>query len=502
MRSDSAMWAGLFQMSMDSGQTLQAQIRQTVVAAILNGQIPAAQPLPSCRTLARHINVARGTVVLAYQHLVDQGFLIARERHGHFVNPDILPSLDGEASVEPAREGPGPDWSSLVPPRLKKLQALDKPRDWLSYRYPFVYGQFDPSLFPTNEWRECVRMALGVREIYDWAADMVDKDDPLLIEQIRTRILPRRGIFARSDEVVVTLGAQNGLFLLASLLLRKDSAVAMEDPGYPDARLIFGLHTDRVVPVPVDAKGLDPSQIPEDCRIVFCTPSHQCPTAARLPIARRQALLSWAGASDGLIIEDDYDSQLLDDMESGEAALPALKSLDKEGRVVFVGSLSKTLAPGLRLGYLVGDADLIADLRRLRRLMLRHPPANNQRAVAIFLSLGHHDALIRRLSASIREKRQTLRAALSRHLPDFDHGPGRAGTSLWLQGPKGFDADRLVEAARAESVIVEPGRVFHADPRGAGNTFRMGVTAIEMRRIEDGVRALARAASGLPLLAA
>jgi len=500
MRSDSAMWTGLFRMSVDSGQTLQSQIRQTVVAAILNGQIPAGQPLPSCRTLARHINVARGTVVLAYQHLVDQGFLIARERQGHFVNLDALPAFSAREESEPDRERPGPDWSSLVEPRLGKLEALQKPQDWLSYRYPFVYGQFDPSLFPTNEWRECARMALGVREIYDWAADMLDQDDPLLIEQIRTRLLPRRGIFARSDEVVVTLGAQNGLYLLAALLMRKGKAVAMEDPGYPDARHIFGLHTDAVRSVRVDCDGLDPAAIPEDCRIVFCTPSHQCPTAARLPIDRRRALLAWAAERDGLIIEDDYDSQLLEDMEG--ANLPALKSLDKEGRVVFVGSLSKTLAPGLRLGYLVGDAALIAELRRLRRLMLRHPPANNQRAVALFLSLGHHDALIRRLSSSIRDKREKLREALSRHLPEFDHGGARAGTSLWLRGPEGFDAAALVEAARAESVIVEPGRVFHADPAMAGNTFRMGVTSIEGRRIEDGVRALSRAVARVRPLAA
>lgn len=497
VRKQTVLWESLFHMSADSGQTLQMQIRQAIVTAILNGQISGNQPLPSCRTLARHINVARGTVVLAYQHLVDQGFLVARQRHGHFVHPDALPALPNEGGEAPPAPYGGPDWSTFLSRNAKAPPAVEKPLDWLRYRYPFVYGQYDPSLFPTNAWRECTRMALGVREIQGWAGDMADQDDPLLIEQIRSRLLPRRGIFARPDEVMITLGAQNALFLLSSLLLHEGRGIAVEDPGYPDARQIFARHTLRVLSVPVDTKGLVPNGIPEDARILFCTPSHQCPTAARLPLKRREALLDWAKARDGVVIEDDYDSQILDDMVDPDgktpAPLPALKSLDRAGRVVFVGSLSKTLAPGLRLGFVVADPALIESLRSLRRLMLRHPPANNQRAVAIFLSLGHHDALLRRLSDSIREKREMLREALSRRLPDFDIGKPQAGTSIWVRGPRGFDADALVAAARADGVIVEPGRPFHADAAKAGCTFRMGVTSIEARRIEAGVEALATA---------
>ena len=111
-----------------------------------------------------------------------------------------------------------------------------KHENWIKSSYPFVYGQFDPALFPTAEWRECNRMALAVLEIRNWAADMVDRDDPLLIEQIQARLLPRRGIFANPDEIIVTLGAQNALYMLATLLMTKGSKVAMEDPGYPDAR--------------------------------------------------------------------------------------------------------------------------------------------------------------------------------------------------------------------------------------------------------------------------
>ena len=498
--AEGAQWSGLFRIAPDSGRTLQSQIREAVVGAVLNGRMSAEQPLPSCRLLAKHLGVARGTVVLAYQQLLDAGFLVSIERRGHFVNPDALPvtpdAAEGRAGGE-GGSGNGPDWDAFGARSIGPLRIPKKPIDWLSHPYPFVYGQFDPNLFPVNEWRECSRMALGVREIRDWAADWADRDDPLLIEQIRTRLLPRRGIFARPDEIMVTLGAQNALYLLTSLLGSPGRAFAMEDPGYPDARAIFSLGGE-VVPVGMDRDGIDPMRVPERSSVLFCTPSHQCPTGLSMPLARREALLDWADEREGLIIEDDYDSQLLDRPEGGavpaEEALPALKSLDRSGRVVHIGSLSKTLAPGLRLGYLVADADLVRRLRQLRRLVLRHPPANNQRAVAIFLSLGHHDALVRRLVRSMRDKRDALREAMAEMMPRFDAGPGAASASIWFRGPPGVDAEVLAERARARGVIVEPGAVFYNDPETAPrDALRFGVTAIERRRIEKGVAALASA---------
>ena len=495
-RGTTNLWSGLFRLAPGSGRTLQSQIRQSIVEAVLAERVSASRPLPSCRALAVELKVARGTVVLAYQQLVDQGFLIARERHGHFVNPEALPTLP---DAGPSRRDASPtsgalDWQKRLGGGLSALRVPSKPDDWLSYRYPFVYGQFDPELFPVNEWRECSRMALGVREIRDWAADMVERDDPMLIEQLRTRLLPRRGIFARPDEIMVTLGAQNGLFLLSQLLVDASTVVAVENPGYPDARHVFGLRAGAVLPVPVDEEGLDPTLVPESANLVFCTPSHQCPTNASMPAARREALLGWARANDGLIVEDDYDSQLLDAMGGEARPLPALKSMDETGRVAFVGSLSKTLAPGLRLGYVVAAAPVIAALRRLRRLVLRHAPANNQRAVAIFIALGHHDALLRKLSASVRRKREALRDALFQHMPTFEPAGGAHGTSVWLRCPEGVDARALADRARERGVIIEPGDVFHM--RGSlpeRDTLRLGVTAIDARRIEDGVRQLAEA---------
>ena len=366
-KSDSTMWSGLFSISAGSGQTLQAQIRQAIVAAILDRQISAKMPLPSCRVLAKKLGVARGTVVLAFQQLVDQGFLVARERRGHFVNPEVLVTPDQPKQNVGSGSG-NIDWHSKAVSSALDLPKPEKPHNWQKSSYPFIYGQFDPSLFPTTEWRECNRMALAVLEINNWASDMFERDDPLLVEQIQARMLPKRGIFASPDEIMITLGAQNALYMLAALLMTKGVRVAVEDPGYPDARSIFRLAGAETIPVAVDGEGIVVSDIPAGCRFAFVTPSHQCPTMVSMTADRRAQLLKLATDRDMIIIEDDYDSQLLDD-----APELALKSLDHSGRVVYVGSLSKTLAPGLRVGYIVAPAELICELRAFRRFVMRQP---------------------------------------------------------------------------------------------------------------------------------
>ena len=489
-RSDKTLWSGLFRISVDSGQTLQSQIRQAVVTAILDRHMPANKPLPSCRTLASRLDVARGTVVLAYQRLVDQGFLIARERRGHFVNPQALIALpDVPDMSEDTVRLDGPDWDARLSRRPSQDVNIVKPRDWLSFAYPFVYGQFDPSLFPIAQWRECSRMALGVRETRGWAADMVDRDDPLLIEQIRERLLPQRGIFARPEEIMVTLGAQNALFFIATLLMGAGTKVVMEEPGYPDARNIIAGRTEHMRLAKVDGAGLDPDGIEAGCDYVFTTPSHHCPTTVSMPLDRRRALLDRAVEDDFVLIEDDYDSQLVSDAEP----LPALKGLDDAGRVIYVGSLSRALAPGLRLGYIVADPAVLDELRGLRRMMLRHPPGNNQRAAALFLSLGHHDALVRRMTRAFSQRRQTLIDALEVHLPMFTMTPSHSGTAMWLEGPTGMDTVALAQNACQRGVLVERGDVFYATEPRPRNVLRLGFSSIAGDRIAPGIVELAKA---------
>ncbi len=187
-------WTQLFGELDRTGLALHLQIRRAIVTAIERGLFTAEARLPSTRQLAALLGVARNTVVNAYQQLIDEGFLVARERSGIFLAPDLTVS-----ETRGPTHGRTIAWSRRFAVRPAQLRQITKPRDWLDYPYPFLFGQFDPSLFPANDWRESVRAASGVSEINAWAGDLIDEDDADLVEQLRLQVLPRRGIFASAD---------------------------------------------------------------------------------------------------------------------------------------------------------------------------------------------------------------------------------------------------------------------------------------------------------------
>jgi GntR family transcriptional regulator/MocR family aminotransferase len=489
------MWNQLIQLTFKSQISLQAQIREMLVAAILDGHIPVGVPLPSTRVLAQQLGVARNTVALAYELLVNEGYLRTKSRSGHFVNAEILA---GRAAPRPRPAAlpdapPAAAWEARMRFSVSRQRNIVKPKDWQKYPYPFIYGQFDPAQMPVAGWRECSIQALSTVEVRGWAGDLIDGDDTLLIEQIQTRLLGRRGVWAAPDEVLITVGAQHALFLLATLLVGAATTVGVEDPGYPDARNIFASRTPSVVALPLDADGLALSAGLDACEYVYITPSHQCPTNVTMPLARRAALLDWAERRDRVLIEDDYEIEL-----GFEGRVqPALKSLDRTGRVLYVSSLSKTLAPGIRLGYIVASRELIRELRALRRLMLRHPAANNERSVGLFLAMGYHDALLRRLKQTYAERAPAVAFALARYLPDVAFRTVAGASSFWLRFPGGVDTRALAAVAERHGVLIEPGDVFFATDSFAScaprNYARLGFASIATERIEPGLAALAAA---------
>lgn len=491
------LWESLFQQENASSMTLQNRVQQMFISAIVSGHLPPGAALPSSRQLADQLGIARNTVVFAYQQLVSENYLVSRERSGHFVADDVLkgwlkPPVD-EATPDAAPASPV-HWDKRLRLRPSRQRNIIKPPNWQKIEFPFIYGQFDQQLFPTSEWRECCIKALSVLDIRSWAPDLITHDDPALIEEIRTQVLPRRGIWAQADEIVVTVGAQHALYLLADLLIHQDTTVGLEDPGYPDARNIFINHTSRVIPLPIDTGGLCMSDAIGRCDYLFTTPSHQCPTGVTMTMARREELLDRARASDCVIIEDDFeiDNRYADD------PMPALKSLDRDGHVIYVGSLSKAFAPGLRIGYVVAPAELTVELRALRRLMLRHPSAYIQRAFALFISLGYYHSLLRRQSEAYQQRAAILQDALASHMPGFTLTPHSGGSSCWLQGPPGLDTERLAVKALQQSVMIEPGRVFFADEKQAPrNYIRLGYTSIPAENIAPGIQRLSQIARSL-----
>lgn len=488
-RTNDLMWSELFARFKTQSNTLQGQLRDTLMHAVIEGFIPPGEALPSSRFLAQKLGLSRTTAVAALQALIESGvveghprsgYIVARE--GQSVQPRARRSVAGETSRERV------DWNGRLMIRPSLQQNIKKPADWQKQKYPFIYGQFDASLFPSQEWRECVLETLQPRVLRNWAPDLLDRDDELLVEQIQRRLLPARGIWVDRNEILVTSGAQQATFLLSELLVGPKTVVGMENPGYPDARNNFSLRSQDVRLLSIDDEGLVPVPALSFCDYVYVTPSHQCPTTVTMSLARRHKLLALAERNDFIIIEDDHESEL---NFSGRPS-PALKSLDTAHRVIYVGSLSKTLAHGLRLGFVVAPADLISELRALRRLMIRHVPTNNQRSAASFIAHGHHEAFVRKLNFVYRQRATALRSALNEHAPELAQIPAQGGSALWITGPEYLDTQDLAQDLYARGVVVEPGNVFFAGRWQPRNHMRIGYSSIDINLIDEGVRVIAQ----------
>lgn len=492
---ESIQWARLFELPEPAALPLQARLRLSVVQAILDGRLDAGAPLPSSRELAALLGISRNTVTAAYLQLIDEGFLQARPRSGVFVAAGARPLAP--LAAEPltgisGQPGRPPDW----PARVRRSQAgrptLAKVEDWRSYPYPFVYGSFDNELFPTEDFRECCTRSLARSHLARWAPDLESDDLPDLVEQIRTRLLTRRGVFALKEEIIVTVGTQHAYSLLAEALFDETTRVGLEVPGHPHARNSFALRTPRFVDVAVDGDGLVVDALPA-VDYLFVTPSHQSPTTATLTLERRQWLLRKAELQDFVLIEDDYESE---NLHAG-APMPALKSLDRSGRVIYIGSVSKNLSPALRLGYIVAPRELVAELRLVRHAMLRHPSAFLQHAYALFLSLGHHESHARKVNVSMRERLAVAAEALRSCLPDFEFTPPQGGASIWVRAPAWVDGAELAAMARAQGVLIEAGNVFFPRPPYPCPFFRLRFSSMSSARIAAGIRALAVAVDEL-----
>ena len=465
---------------------LQLQLRQSVAASILSGRLRVGDRLPSSRKLANHLNISRITVTLAFQELAADGYLESRSRSGYFV-AETAPVARIKGVVSASAE-PGIAWTDRITrPRTHSLR-VEKTLNWRDFRYPFVYGQADPTIFNHSAWRACAHRALGQKDFHTLAGDYVGDDDPELIDFIARHTLPRRGIAAQPDQILITLGAQNALWIVSQLLLDPSRHATIEDPGYPGLRDILTPIGCGITPLPVDEHGIPPDAIPAGTNVVFATPSHQAPTTVTMPMDRRRAFLQAAVERDFIVVEDDYDFEL----SFLKPPYPALKSMDPSGRVIYVGSFSKSLFPGLRLGYLVADRDFIEEARHLRTTVLRHPPGHIQRTTAYFLGLGHYDALIRRMRDVFQERRRIMMDHIDELGLNALHSGVFGGTSIWMRAPDHVDTQQLAARLRPRGVLFEPGAPFFFDADGNHSYFRLAYSSIPRERIADGLAVLAR----------
>lgn len=473
--------------SSEAGEPLYRQLRQALEHQILTGSLAPRLPLPSSRELARELGLSRNTVNAAYQEMLASGIIESHSRRGYFINTDMLRKAVPAGATAPAAASTV-DWSRHIRPRADAgMPEITKVRDWSAHPYPFVAGQVDERDFPRLAWSRALREALDPPHLFYSLRDSVDEDDPFLVEVLCRHVLPARGILARPQNILITAGSQQGLDLLAQTMMGPDTVVGVEDPGYVDARHTFARTGATLRPLAVDDHGLVPPASLGDLDLLYLTPSHHSPTNVTLSVNRRRQILAGTREAGALVIEDDYDSEF---RYRGKPT-PALKALPDSEHVIYLGSFTKFLAPGLRMGYLVAEAELVTELRNQRRYKIRHTPGHPQRAMALLIESGQYHRTISRRRTQLQRKWQVLTEALEEFVPwKVTAPPG--GVSVWIRGPADLDCVALAAAALEAGIVIERGDVFFDDPEANRNHFRLGFAAIPLEAIRPGIRELGR----------
>jgi GntR family transcriptional regulator / MocR family aminotransferase len=437
--------------------TLGAQIEQQLRRAIRHGALRAGTPVPSTRDLARQLGVSRRVVVDAYAQLAAEGYLVLRQ--GARPRVSETSALAGEpVAAEPS-----------APP----------------VRYDFRPSIPDVSTFPRQAWLRSQREALST---------MTDADlgygDPRGVDALRTALadyLGRvRGVVAEPSRVMISCGYTQGLDLVCRTLARRGATrIAFEDPSYPEQKELARRAGLEPVAVAVDEHGIRVDELPAVAAVVL-TPAHQHPTGVVLSGERRTELLAWLRDHDAFAIDDDYDAEYRYDRD----AVGALQGLDPE-RVVYAGSASKTLAPALRVGWLVLPASLVEPMTEAKHLVDHQTDRIEQHAFADFLVRGELDRHLRRMRGSYRARRDALIAALAEHLPEAAVSGISAGLHATVRLPDSDDEAAIVEEARRRRIEVGPMAENWADPHGRPPTLLLGYGQITEAAIRPAVRALA-----------
>ncbi|MBV8200571.1 MAG: PLP-dependent aminotransferase family protein [Acidobacteria bacterium] len=477
-------------------------------AAILERRLRAGARLPATRELARHSGLSRGTIVSAFEQLASEGYVEARIGSGTRVTavlPDrLLAVAPLPAAAKTAASGAaGTTGAAGTAVAAQPPAAPDPPRrlsDFGRRVRPFPGFRGLPArafrtdlpaldLFPTTLWAR-----VAARRLRLAGPGLLHGCGPMgympLREAVAGYLIASRGVRCVPGQVAIVSGAQEPLDLAGRLLLNPGDRVAVEDPGYVGAALVFEALGAAVSPVPLDDQGmtLDASRL-AGARLVYVTPAHQFPTGVSMSLARRLALLEWARSASALIFEDDYDSEY----RYAGRPLPALQGLDRHGQVLFAGSFSKVLFPSLRLGYLVVPEDLVDACAATQSITHRHAPLLEQATLADFMTGGHFERHIRRMRQVYAERRSALVEHAAERLAGLlEISSVEAGlqTVGWLRG--GIDGETAASAAARRQVEVTPLVRYTGEPL-ANDGLQLGFAAVGPQEIRRGVEDLAAA---------
>jgi GntR family transcriptional regulator/MocR family aminotransferase len=467
---------------------LQQQIYGGIRRAILEHVIQPGARLPSSRALASDLGVSRTTSLLALELLQAEGYLTTRAGSGTYVAvelPDERPRAPSDAKPVRNRHPPlSKRGEALVAAQPASRRILGPPR-------PFRLGIPAIDLFPVRLWGQ-----LYARRLRSVSVSRLDYGEaaglPELRRAIAEHVRAARGTRCEPDQVFVMAGAQRAMDLLCQLLLDPGDEAWMEEPGYPGARYALTAAGARIHSVPVDADGLDVeagARHAARARLVYVTPSHQFPLGVPMSLLRRLALLKWASRAGAWVIEDDYDAEF----RYGARPIPCLHGLDVDGRVIYVGSFSKTLFPALRLGFMIVPADLQEKLVRVRRASDVHPPRLDQAVLADFMLEGHYERHLRRMRSAYRERLEALEQAAKRSCAGaLRLRNSRTGLHT-VADVVGADARRVADAAFERGVETMPLAAYHHGRRTGANALVLGFGGVRPDSLPGGMERLAAA---------
>jgi GntR family transcriptional regulator/MocR family aminotransferase len=450
-----------------------ARIYRELLEAISDGRLRPGERLPSSRELAERLAVSRNTVAVAYDRLTAEGFLVGQVGAGTFVGalgPASATRKAPRGEVRPRRL-----WQTMPPP--EEEPAAVPPA------YDFRVGVPDTGLFPLETWRRLIARELrgSMVRAHSYGEPA---GHPALREAIARFVGTSRSVRVAADDVLVTQGAQQAVDIVARVLVEPGDCVAVEEPGYLPVRNLLRSLGARVVGVPVDGEGIDVSALPSTARLVYTTPSHQFPLGTPMSLERRAALLAWAERHGSVIIEDDYDSEF----RFEDRPLAPLQSIDRGGRVVYVGSFSKIMLPVLRLGFLVAPASLQPALRRARQLSDWHGEPSTQAALARFIDEGLLGRHIRKATREYAARHRHLTTTLSAEFSSFlSLVPSAAGLHLSARAASDLDAV-VARAAEAGVALRTLGSYCAEEPKQHGLV--LGFGAIRTADLTEGLRRL------------
>ena len=455
-----------------------AQLARGLKKAIQLGQLKAGSRLPATRTLAADLQLSRNTVLAAYETLCAERLACPMKGSGTYVAAET-PTVPLPAAV------PGLPAQTRFAARLRSLPKLALPAAQRRARYDLRYGESLIHPLLPGAWRRAVSRATAADH---WPYPLV-AGLPALRRGIAEYLARRRGVVCQPEDIVVVGGAQQAVSLLARILLDEGDPVAVEDPGYPLAVHAFLAHGAKLVPIAVDSDGLRVSDLAgRPIRAVYVTPSHQFPSGAVMSVERRRALLDYARAQGCWVLEDDYDGEFRHDASS----IPALRSLDEAGRVVYIGTFSKALFPGLRLGYVVCPPALRGDLWLAKRCDDLACSVTEQAALAELMADGGFDRHLRRVAGELRRRRGALLEGLRRHCDGHLHWQdSRAGMHVvaWLDGWSAQALEALVELALTRDLGIHPiGPHYLAAPARPG--LLLGYAGLSVKQLDVATRLL------------